>query len=49
LGVIADFLPLGRIGATQDIAVTCLFLLSDKASYITGTELAVDGGCLLKP
>ncbi|HCF74164.1 MAG TPA: short-chain dehydrogenase, partial [Gammaproteobacteria bacterium] len=26
-----------------------LFLLSDQASFITGTELAVDGGCLAKP
>ena len=49
LGAIADFVPLGRVGTTQDIADACLFLLSDKASYITGTELAVDGGCLAKP
>ena len=41
--------PLGRVGQTQDIANACLFLLSDEASFITGTELAVDGGCLAKP
>jgi len=37
-------IPLGRIGTSQDQANACLFLLSDKASYITGTELIVDGG-----
>ena len=41
--------PLGRVGETQDIANACLFLLSDEASFITGTELTVDGGCLAKP
>jgi NAD(P)-dependent dehydrogenase (short-subunit alcohol dehydrogenase family) len=49
LAAIADHVPLGRIGATQDIADACLFLLSDKASFITGTELLVDGGCAAKP
>ncbi len=41
--------PLGRVGATQDMADACLFLLSDKASYITGTELIVDGGVTALP
>jgi NAD(P)-dependent dehydrogenase (short-subunit alcohol dehydrogenase family) len=36
--------PLGRVGTTQDMANACLFLLSDQASFITGTELVVDGG-----
>ncbi len=49
LARIAAHVPLGRIGATQDIADACLFLLSDKASFITGTELIVDGGCTAKP
>ncbi len=49
LAAIADHVPLGRIGGTQDIADACLFLLSDKASFITGTELLVDGGCAAKP
>jgi NAD(P)-dependent dehydrogenase (short-subunit alcohol dehydrogenase family) len=49
LAAIADHVPLGRIGATQDIADACLFLLSDKAGFITGTELLVDGGCAAKP
>lgn len=41
---IAAAVPLGRIGTPTDMANACLFLLSDKASYITGTELIVDGG-----
>ncbi len=46
---VAEAVPLGRIGATQDIANACLFLLSDQASYITGTELIVDGGLMARP
>ncbi|MGI9372428.1 MAG: SDR family NAD(P)-dependent oxidoreductase [Hyphomicrobiales bacterium] len=49
LASIADFVPLGRPGDVRDMANACLFLLSDKASYITGTELIVDGGVLAKP
>lgn len=45
----ASRVPLGRVGATQDMADACLFLLSDKASFITGTELIVDGGAMAKP
>ncbi len=41
---IGKHVPLGRVGTTQDQANACLFLLSDKASYITGAELIVDGG-----
>lgn len=36
--------PLGRMGTAFDIAEAALFLSCDKASYITGTELLVDGG-----
>lgn len=46
---VAAAVPLGRIGLPQDIADACLFLLSDKASYITGTELIVDGGLMARP
>ena len=35
--------------AVLDMAEAMLFLLSDQASYITGTELVVDGGLLAKP
>jgi NAD(P)-dependent dehydrogenase (short-subunit alcohol dehydrogenase family) len=41
--------PLGRVGTTQDMAHACLFLLSDDASFITGTELLVDGGRMALP
>lgn len=40
----AGFVPLGRLGTTDDMADACLFLLSDAAGYITGVELPVDGG-----
>ncbi|PKW16350.1 SDR family NAD(P)-dependent oxidoreductase [Saccharopolyspora spinosa] len=36
--------PLGRIGEVSDIAPAAVFLVSDAASYITGTSLVVDGG-----
>lgn len=36
--------PLGRLGTADDVAGAVLFLLSDAAAYITGTELLVDGG-----
>ncbi len=49
LADIAAFVPVGRVGVTQDISDACLFLLSDKASFITGTELIVDGGCTALP
>ena len=39
-----DEVPLGRLGKPEDIAEAACFLVSDKASYITGQVLAVDGG-----
>jgi 3-oxoacyl-[acyl-carrier protein] reductase len=41
-------LPLRRIGTPQDIVHTCLFLLSNEASWITGQTWCVDGGTVLK-
>ena len=38
--------PLRRMGQPADVAQACLYLLSDEASYVTGTELVVDGGWL---
>ena len=37
-------IPMKRVGVTKDIAETVAFLASDKASYITGQVIAVDGG-----
>jgi NAD(P)-dependent dehydrogenase (short-subunit alcohol dehydrogenase family) len=45
----AGGVPLGRVGTTADMANACLFLLSDAASFITGTELLVDGGRMALP
>jgi NAD(P)-dependent dehydrogenase (short-subunit alcohol dehydrogenase family) len=36
--------PIGRFGKPEDVASACLFLASDESSFITGTELPVDGG-----
>lgn len=36
--------PLGRAGTAEEAAYAALFLASDEASYITGTEIIVDGG-----
>jgi 3-oxoacyl-[acyl-carrier protein] reductase len=37
---------LGRIGKAEEIASTVLFLASERASYITGQSIIVDGGIL---
>ena len=39
-----DATPLGRFGKPIDIAMGCLYLASDESSWVTGTELVIDGG-----
>lgn len=36
--------PIGRFAQPAEIAAACVWLLSDKASYVTGTAMSVDGG-----
>ena len=37
-------MPLGRMGTPEDIAAGILYLASDEASFVTGSELVIDGG-----
>jgi NAD(P)-dependent dehydrogenase (short-subunit alcohol dehydrogenase family) len=39
-----DATPLGRFGKPYDIAMGCLYLASDEAAWVTGSELVIDGG-----
>jgi len=40
--------PAGKVGTVEDIAETVWFLLSDKAAFITGQNIVVDGGMTKK-
>ncbi len=42
--IIASTVPLGRRGTPEEVATAVVFLASDDSSFITGTELFVDGG-----
>jgi 3-oxoacyl-[acyl-carrier protein] reductase len=50
-GVLEDYLensPLGRVGTAKDVADAVLFIVSDKASWLTGEVLDLNGGAHLK-
>jgi len=42
----ASVVPMGRMGEAREIARAMLFLASEEASFITGVDLFVDGGCV---
>ena len=41
---IVDQIPVGRLGATSEVARGVLFLVSDNAGFITGSTLTINGG-----
>jgi 3-oxoacyl-[acyl-carrier protein] reductase len=43
-GVLGSMTPMNRMATTRDVANAALFLASDDASYLTGVDIAVDGG-----
>jgi cyclopentanol dehydrogenase len=45
---IKNMSPQGRIGDPAEIALGALFLASDEASYVTGTDLVIDGGAVAR-
>lgn len=45
---LVEVTPLGRIGRPEEVAAAVLFLASDEASFVTGSELYVDGGYLAR-
>ena len=46
---VIDYHPIGRIGTTEEVANVALFFASDESSFVTGADLAVDGGLLTRP
>ena len=45
---ISQAVPLGRMGKAEEVAAVTCFLLSDEASYVSGSEYMVDGGMTLR-
>lgn len=45
---VVGMVPLGRIGTPEEAAAVALFLLSDEASFVSGSQVAVDGGMMMR-
>ena len=45
---LAERAPFGRIGKPKEVADAVAFLVSEHASFITGSELVIDGGQILQ-
>jgi NAD(P)-dependent dehydrogenase (short-subunit alcohol dehydrogenase family) len=41
--------PMGRIGESEEVAAVAVFFASDDSSFVTGADLAIDGGLLVRP
>jgi NAD(P)-dependent dehydrogenase (short-subunit alcohol dehydrogenase family) len=46
LAAVKEKLMVGRLGQPEDIAWGAVYLASDEAGYVTGTDLSIDGGAL---
>ena len=46
--MIKNLVPLGRFGKPEEIADLATFLLSPKSSFMTGAEIVIDGGQIIK-
>src|SRR2546429_168365 len=44
LAALQERVPLGRLGTSEEVAYGVLYLASDEASFVTGSELVIDGG-----
>lgn len=47
IAALVDEIPLGRVGTTQDVADLVCFLASEKAGYITGQVININGGMIM--
>lgn len=47
IAAIASAVPLGRLGTPEECGELCAFLASDESSYLTGTQIVIDGGSTL--